>query len=184
MKQPDNSPDDLFDQMLGSTNCLQRDDGLRTALLSETLGVIRFRRRLKKCLLPVALVGCYLAGVTSAFLWRSGGAASPHLPIEQTAAAPVRLAPAASSSRTEPVDSANDRVVSASMNPIEALRRNADARLLEDGDVRGAVRGYMRVLKLASSEQRAISPGQDTWLMMALKESRTKEFQDDRTKNN
>ena len=46
---------------------------------------------------------------------------------------------------------------------------------LERGDVKEAVRQYTRYLKLAPADQLAISPGRDSWLLMALKDARAKE---------
>jgi hypothetical protein len=38
-----------------------------------------------------------------------------------------------------------------------------------------AIRTYARALKYASAEERAISPEHDTWLLMALKDAKSKE---------
>jgi hypothetical protein len=78
-------------------------------------------------------------------------------PLPAAAAVPVRQSPPVKRSR------------------FETLRLAADRSLLEQGDVEAAVRDYKRALTLASAEQRAIAPGQDTWLLMALKDAQIKE---------
>ena len=66
----------------------------------------------------------------------------------------------------------------------QRLRRAGDQWLRESGDISRAVRDYARALDQASEQERAIAPGQDNWLLMALKDARTKERKDAQPQQN
>jgi hypothetical protein len=137
---------------------------LREAVLRRTVGVVRFRRRMRRCVLGLSLVGCYLAGMATG-TWR--------LPAESAAA------PATSASI--PGDRAGGGIALAKLSPEESARRDADRCLLDQGDVKEAVLGYDRYLTLASADHQAISPEHDTWLLMALKDARLREASHERS---
>jgi hypothetical protein len=146
-----NNPRDADDVLLanipaGDTNAL------REAVLRQTVGVVRFRRRMKNCILGLSLAGCYLAGMATASLRTPGELAGTPLP----AASPA----------------SETGVEIAALSPEEAARRDADWQLLDHGDVKEAVLGYDRYLRLASADHRAISAERDSWLLMALKDAR------------
>jgi hypothetical protein len=166
MSGPDDPSDDLLDRILSVDSSPCGNASLREATLAKTIGVIRFRRRMKKCVVAASLLGCYFAGMATTGFWRPAGHTRLQAPVEQAAIAP-RPAP--------PVVAKVDRV--------EALRRNADRQLLQFGDVELALRDYKRVLDLTPADQRAISPERDSWLMMALKDARSKEKRYVRSKN-
>jgi hypothetical protein len=158
--------DDPFDDPLvvPFDACAERtapDDTLRSALLAQTVGVLRFRRRLKRCALAASLLGCYFAGITTMGLMRTGGEQRQPLAAKsQPVAVDVRnVAPAA-----------NDNQLAAKKpTAFESWRRIGDHYLRESGDVSLAVAGYSEAINLASKEERAISPERDNWLVMALK---------------
>jgi cytochrome c-type biogenesis protein CcmH/NrfG len=155
---------------LGGTP-LAADHGLRSALLAQTIGVLRFRRRAKRCALAAGLLGCYLAGVTTMGLFRT--------PAQQQ---PVATPPMTAQSQPAP-----SRSPHASPNPIrnqlavkkptgfESWRSIGDHYLNQSGNISLAVAGYSEAIRLASDEERRISPERDNWLMMALKDARSKE---------
>ena len=104
---------------------------------------------------------------------RAGGgqeqptAAGPAMAVEPQPATP-RL----------PHTSANpDRRHVAAKKPsgFESWRRIGDHYLRESGDVSLALASYSEAINLASDQERRISPGQDNWLVMALKDARSKE---------
>ena len=61
----------------------------------------------------------------------------------------------------------------------EQIRRVSDRYLYEERDIRLALQYGDRALDRASAEELAVS-AEDSWLMMALKLSRTEETEDDR----
>jgi hypothetical protein len=180
MPMPDQSQNDPLGAVLGRDPRAQAEnDPLREALLAKTIGVIRFRRRLRRCSLAAAMVGCYVAGVVSVGVLRPTVESSPQLAAEQPSPdqRPYRVvspSPAA----------AKHQVAAVKPSRFETLRRAADRSLLEQGDVQAALRDYRLALDLASAQQRAIAPGQDTWLLMALKDARSKEQNHVRSEHN
>jgi hypothetical protein len=184
MTTSDDSPGDLPDCLLGQSGSLPIDDAFREAVLARTLGVIRSRRHMKRCVLAVSLLGCYLAGMASSGLWRHTVPAVSISTPQQAASAPEKPrgnVPSAPQGSAAPVER---RVAETKAARMENLRRRADRRVLEDGDVKSAVLDYERVLDLASTEQRAIAPEQDSWLLMALKNARFKEMRHDHSEPN
>jgi hypothetical protein len=115
-----------------------------------------------------SLLGCYLAGMASTGFWRPSGNTCLRPSTQPAAAVVVAQLP--------PKVTKVDR--------MEALRREADRRLLQFGDVELALSSYKRILDMTPAEQRAISPGRDSWLMMALKDARSKEMKHARIKKN
>jgi len=178
MSGPDDSRDELVDSLLGADGRPCGNGRLRGAVFAQTIGVIRFRRRLKKCALAGSLLGCYLAGMMTMGLWRPTSGGRPQPSTEHVAA---NLEP---SPLPGPVGIADKQIAAEKMTCAEVLRRSADRHLLDSGDVKRAVRNYKTFLELSSAEQRAISPTQDNWLLMALKDARSKEMKHDRIEQN
>jgi hypothetical protein len=147
------------------------DDGLRGTVLAQTIGVLRFRRRLKRCALAASLLGCYLAGVTTMGLLRTD---SPQLPGAEPPTI-VKSEPTAPRPSQRASHAAKNQLAAKKPTAFESWRRVGDHYLNQSGDVSLAVAGYSEAIKLASVEERRISPERDNWLMMALKEARTKE---------
>jgi cytochrome c-type biogenesis protein CcmH/NrfG len=149
------------------------DDALRRALLAQTTGVLRFRRRAKRCVLVASLVACYLAGATTMGLLRAG---SPPPSTGQPTIANSDPTPPRPS-HPSPQPRKNQLAAKAVKKPtaFESWRRIGDHYLNQSGDVSLAVAGYSEAIRLASDEERRISPERDNWLMMALKDARSKE---------
>jgi hypothetical protein len=167
MQKPDDLPDDLVDAVLGAAGRRDADDDLRGAVLAQTIGVVRRRRRLKRCALAASLLGCYLAGIMTVssllpFAQRQEVVASSPLPLGERQGVRASLSP---SSAPKPRD-------------FQGWRRVADRYLQESDDIVMAVAGYRQALDLASDKELAIEPGQDNWLLMALKDARAKERKD------
>ncbi len=174
MSEPDDPRDERTDSLLGAHGRPCGDDRLRGVVFAKTIGVVRFRRRLKRCALAASLLGCYLAGMATTGIWRPTG--DGRLQPSREPVATSQEPPSSLASSPRPVGVAGRRVAPEEMSRAELLRRSADRRLLEHGDVKLAVRGYEHFLDLSSAEQRAISSREDNWLLMALKDARSKEM--------
>ena len=173
-----NERNDSFDDLLtepfdASGRQHAADDRLRAALLAQTVGVLRCRRRVKRCALAASLLGCYVAGITTMGLLRAG--AQQENPAAPGQAMTVQSQRAAPRSPHRSVNPDKQQVAVKKPSGFESWRRIGDHYLHESGDVSLAVAGYSEAIDLASDEERAISPGQDNWLLMALKDARTKE---------
>jgi hypothetical protein len=156
---------------------------LRGVVFARTIGVIRFRRRLKRCALAASLLGCYLGGMVTAGIWRPTGDARHQPSTEQMATSQEPPSPVVAAQVPGSAGSAERQVVAAKASCAEVLRRSADRHLFEDGDVKSAVRNYGRLLNLPSAEQQSVmSSRQDNWLLVALKDARSKEMKHDRAK--
>jgi hypothetical protein len=176
MSESDTSPVDLLDAILTAQNRPAADASLREALLAQTVGVIRFRRRLRRCAVAGAMAVCYAAGAFTMGMWTPNQSNPSPQPTEQVAK--ERQSQATPEPQVVPAATGGQQRRSAPVKKIDrfdALRIAGDRSLLEYGDVKAALHDYKRALALATAEQRAISPGQDTWLLMALKDAHMKE---------
>lgn len=168
MQEPNDSFDDpLMPAFDFSTEKPPIDNNLRNALLAQTVGVLRFRRRVKRFALAASLVGCYLAGVMTMGMLRSGAATeNPPTPSPMIAQSqPV----APRSARVSAVPKKTQAAATKKPTGFESWRRIGDRYLRETGDISTAVAGYSEAIHLASAEERRISPETDNWLVMALK---------------
>jgi len=174
MKQLDDSFDDPLAAALDAGDQPHAaDDHLRAAVFAQTVGVLRGRRRLKRCALAAGLLGCYLAGITTMGILRGGQQQEhPAAPGPTMAAEPQRAAP---HSRHLPANPEKQQVAVKKPSGFESWRRIGDHYLRESGDVSLALASYSEAINLASDQERRISPGQDNWLVMALKDARSKE---------
>ena len=144
------------------------DDRLRAAVLAQTVGVLRGRRRLKRCAVIAGLLGCYLAGITTMGMLRAGSKQEPPAaPGPTMTAGSQHAAPRSRHVSTTPKE---QQVAVKKPSGFESWRRIGDHFLRDSGDISLAVAGYSEAINLASAEERRISPGQDNWLMMALKQ--------------
>ncbi len=170
MPASDDFDDHLLDVALRADVPSHDTTLLREAVLSRTVGVIRFRRHLRKGILAASLAGCYVAGLATMALRR---------PVEQQTPAP----PAVALSLPRPSDQPKQDLSPPKLTRAEIVHRDAD-RCFERGDVKEAVRLYDLSLALASAGDRAGSPEQDSWLLMALKDAKSKEIAHDHQKQN
>ncbi len=168
-----NELNDSFDDPLAAAYCLgdqqqAADDRLRAAVFARTVGVLRGRRRLKRCALAAGLLGCYLAGITTMGLLRAGQERDrPPAAGPATTGNSLR---AASQRRHVSTHPREEKVAVKKPSGFESWRRIGDHFLSDSGDVSLAVAGYSEAINLASAKERRISPGQDNWLLMALKQ--------------
>jgi hypothetical protein len=179
MPLPNDPINDHIESLLSLNQSMSGDDSLRQAVLAGTLGVIRRRRRLKKCSMAGALLGCYLAGMATLAFIRPGGE-NLSRPSDTHVAVNEQSEPGAA--RTLPPDYAgppDQKAVYRVASKYEVLCRQADRYLENPENLQLAVNTYSRALKHASAEQRAISPEHDTWLLMALKDAHSKEIKND-----
>jgi hypothetical protein len=144
------------------------DDRLRAAVLAQTVGVLRGRRRLKRCTLAAGLLACYLGGVATMGLFSAGREnGHPQTPGPTLADNPKDAAPHRRHVSTHPQE---EKLTAKKPSRFESWRRIGDHFLRDSGDVSLAVAGYSEAIHLASAEERRISPEQDNWLLMALKQ--------------
>jgi hypothetical protein len=163
MSTPNEFFDDPLDDLLrGRQAQTKSNEGLRTTVYRRTVGAIRFRLRVKKCVFALSLAACYFAGIATMNLRSTSNPESPK-PFD------ARLAIEADLNRTRRPASA----LPVKITREEYYRREGD-RLLAKGDMKQAIREYELALNLASAKNRSLSPREDTWLMMALKNSRSK----------
>ena len=186
MALPSDSHSDSVDALLNGKS-YGRDEQLHAAVLAQTTGMIRRRRHVRRVFLVAALVACYLAGVATMQLQRPGGPDHMSLAAEQSPSQeeqPPEIAPAPqperiAMTRTDKKNERPRRRRELRTAGFDDIRRVSDRYLRENGDVALALRYYCRALDIASAEQRAISVGEDSWLLMALKNSRMEETEND-----
>jgi hypothetical protein len=171
MQNTNELPDDPLAAALDANNATPAaDDRLRAAVFTKTVGVIRFRRRLKRCALAAGLLGCYLAGVTTMGIF-AGNRQQQHPPVPAPTIADEPKSPAPPlQHKAAPPEKRQIAANAKKPSGFESWRHIGDHYLRNAGDVSLAVAGYSEAISLASAEERRISPGQDNWLMMALKQ--------------
>ena len=169
MSKSDDFQDNPIDAVLRADAQSHDTSPLREAALSRTLATIRFRRRMRRCVMAASLAGCYVAGLATVAIQR---------PTVHEAALPSAVSSLSSGAN----GLQNHKNGSAKLTRAEIVRRDADRCLLDRGDVKEAVRHYDMFLELASADHRAIAPEQDSWLLMALKDARLKESTHDSEK--
>jgi hypothetical protein len=173
MTMPDDSQNDPLDAAFGFLDIKSTDNNLRGAVLAQTLGVVRRRRRMKRCAFAAGLLGCYLAGITTMGLLWSNANASNSSQADQSMTAeqsPQNVIPS-SSAPAIPEKSQS----SAKLSGFESWRRFGDNYLRETGDISLAVAGYSNAINRATDEELTSSSGQDNWILKALKNERIKE---------
>lgn len=176
MDIPGSPERDFVDAALSPSPTRASPGLLRERLRLQTTGVIRQRRRVKRIAWAAALLVCYLAGVASSRAWLSGETPARVDQIAQDEPQPAPPAPAPPGDQVRPVRE-KPGIAATKKNRFEVLKRSGDEFLREPEDLALAVRGYMRALDAASPEERSLSPN-DSWLLMALKQARSKEIQD------
>jgi len=179
MSSPNYSQDDFVDAMLDRKEQSCANDNLLQAVLTGTLGVMRRRRRIKRCMIAATLLGCYLAGIATVAFWRTGAVSINPTPpqIAAETKTPSSVIQSKDLSPEEELAAIKAyKANSTTRSQFEVLRRAGDRYLQDPEKLQLAVRTYSRALKYASAEERAISPKHDTWLLMALKDAHSKEF--------
>ena len=153
---------------------LEENDELQAAVFVRTLGVIRRRRRTRRCVLTAGLLGCYLAGAMTVSLWPSGEKHSTGATIAQrTAKQKTQPTPATVAAR----DDDRQRPPPPKLSGYEHWRRLGDHFLRDYNNISLATQSYSQALALATEEERATSTDRDTWLLLALKKDKLREKQ-------
>jgi hypothetical protein len=204
MLPPDDPHENTTDGLLRPGGASRGDGALRDMVLAQTLGVMRRRRRWKRVGVATGLLICYLAGMATPLSWigaHSGGR-QPHeslategeeSPAEPRTDKPVQLADSSDWAvqlqrphdfAFRPAPGTEQLARARKPSKYEIVRRDGDRMLRQPGNLALAVRRYHVALDLASAEERAIAPGEDSWLLMALKNERMKENAHDRTQRN
>jgi hypothetical protein len=184
MTSPNVPEDGLVDNLLD----MEGPKGLdprRARILARTTSVVRRRRWLRRLGVVAALAGCYLAGMATTQACRSPSAPSATSIVEEKVrpedkrgerGPPTRGR--SESPETEhqlPVDRPDAPHAAVAGTGFDEVRRMGDRFLEEKGDVLGALDCYARALDRASSEELAVRPDEDNWLLMALKLDRIEE---------
>lgn len=186
---PQNSPErDPVDELLAAETPTGLDR-IRSRLLAETTSVIRRRRSVRRLGVVVALAGCYLAGIATTRPWNSlaarpaGSVAEQRVipkegPAERVSPTPRREEPPPAPNKwPAPRPPRGDKTLARA--DFDQIRQVSDRYLYEKGDVAVALHYYSRALNQATPDERAISPEEDSWLLMALKQSRIEEDRKD-----
>jgi len=188
MSSPDALEPDLVDKLL-NVEGPRGTERIRPRLLAETTSVVRRRRIVRRLGLMAALAGCYLAGVATADGWR-GASAQPdgslvqrRIASEDSAPEGVRPTPKPTQSlgirRQRPVQRSGRPRAAPAPADFEHIRRVSDRYLYEQGDIATALHYYTRALDRASPAEREVSVEKDSWLLIALKEARKEENQNE-----
>jgi hypothetical protein len=217
MTTPDDPREMAIDDLLRCGCAAEQNDSRQEAVLAQTLGVIRRRRRLKRLGVALSLAVCYLAGIVTPVSWflnrsdRSYGQIAINDKQDQSTASswtwqnPSTVSSfnwgenppkngQSSRAATQFGEDAGADALAASPRPdnstdsgvkkmsrYEWMRREGDRLLRVSGDIAQAVRRYNRALTLATDQELAIAPDEDSWLLMALKTEHTKETNNDRS---
>jgi hypothetical protein len=206
MTTPDDPRETAIDDLLNPGCEIERDELRQEAILAQTFGVMRRRRRLKRSGVALALAVCYLSGIATPVSWftnrsdRSDGQIAMNQKEEPDSASRNKMEttpenengdrPTFRGQRAEgtvaengtvPFDSGMTDSPAVKISKYERMRREGDRLLREAGDIAQAVRRYNRALALASEAELAIAPDEDSWLLMALKTEHTKETKNDRS---
>lgn len=169
---PDKFSDELLELMMLPDGEQPSSEQLCDVVLHRTTAAIRTRRRWRRAVFPAMLIACYLSGVATIRLWPT----APPQPTSAIAFAQNENS-VGKSARRQAIQPEDDQVVGGTrtwqrqFTPYERLRRSGDRQLNEQDGVLAATRTYKKALQLATMEQRSIDPDQDSWLLMALKQS-------------
>lgn len=155
--------DDPLDVLLGAQPAQVSGLQLRQALLGQTLAVVRRRQRVRQLARAVAMAACFVAGIVANEL-RRDWSATPSASQPAIARTPVKKTQVQVVSMP-----ATGAIKPAKTSRYDHLRRQADRELHDPRLLSAATTKYARAIALASAEQRAVAPDQDSWLMMALK---------------
>jgi hypothetical protein len=183
MNESDEPGRDPLEAILGPNRGSPENADLRAALLERTTGIIRQRRRLRRLAMVAALAAFYLAGAATAGVWWAWRPVVPAATPKEGSAGGEAAPAAGTRNPSEPrrgprvpaPEGTEQAVATAKVTRFEAYRRAGDRFLREPAQLSLAVRSYGNALNVASDAERAISPERDSWLLMALKESRLKE---------
>jgi negative regulator of sigma E activity len=162
----DKEPDAL-DELLAAPQPPADAEALRQKLLSQTTGVLRFRRRVRQATWAAGLAAC-VAAVVFGFRGRPPAPVAPQPEVSDLPAPP---APDESALALEwrAFDSPNRQA--------ELYRQAGDRYLTEGEDLQAALRCYANALDTATDDDQKVSPS-DSWLLMAIKDAREKEKRD------
>ena len=159
------------DELLGTTT-QSANEALRKRVLTDTVHVLRRRRRIRRATLALALAGCYLAGVATVTLVRPSSAEGRFAQQATTSDDVVKQSP-----RVAVIDETADMAPIA-MKPaakprtrFESLRDLGDENLLHRRDPEAATRCYHMALRYATPDDRAWAATEGTWLMRAVNQT-------------
>src|SRR5262249_43943741 len=138
------------------------------------------------------LAACYLAGLLTMFVLRAPAWLASTAPgsvggwaAREDAKVDNGFQPTSARPLVRPED---DGVIPGSrsaqsaitkLTPYDRLRRAGDRQLQYQNDIAAAARTYRRALESATAAQRSVSPDQDTWLLMAMKNDQSDKLMED-----
>ncbi len=183
MSFPDPSEPDPLDELLR----VQRPEGARPIgpeLLARTKLLVGRRKTVRRLGMVAALAVCYLAGAATVWGWRGPPAQPDGSVVRQTdvpGQGPNESIGVLSRRPQTPRPKARSRSTpQLARAGFDEIRRLSDRYLYEEGDILAALRYGVRALDRATPEESEISVERDSWLLMALKEARKRENQNDR----
>ncbi len=157
----------------------ERDMALRGDVLARTMPVLRRRRVARRFGVVLACVGCYLAGAVNMQLWDAAGTAEePRIAHTSAQSRPELKSPGSleDSSHVGTWQARQAAQLSEQSDyTFQELREAGRDAWRQTRDLETAIRLYAKALEVATPEELAISVDSDDWILMSLKEARSKE---------
>jgi hypothetical protein len=172
---------DPMDRYLAALPVASSTAELKERILSKTTRVIRRRRWSRRFAVVATMAACYAAGALT--LWPAGR--HTEISTSSGAVASPRPEPQLSTSRSTPALSPAQlewQAIDQRHGGADLYRQAGDRYLNEAQDVESALRCYRNALARGSNEALAISPD-DSWLLVALKSSHSKEESNVKTRD-
>jgi hypothetical protein len=184
---PESEHDRLL-ELLSGIELLPDNPNQREAIFSQTCGILRRRRMLRRISWLAALSSCYVLGVCTVLAWQAGQhrdrvavrPGSNAIEIDHSTRTEEPTTPSSTAPNlpeaSHSVDLAPTEITQSlpedDLTTFERMRRAGDRQLNERGNVKGAIGCYRRALEFASDDDLQIVPERDSWLLIPLKKSR------------
>jgi hypothetical protein len=170
-------PDAWMDQ-LRSVQAVGQSEEFRKALLVRTTRLVRRRLWIRRAVLASTLAACYVAGLFT-MRWVAPPAAEVVVQVA-SAGSDEKKADVPKAETLQPPAEATAKILE-QWGPLVDVgkragvyRRAGDRYYVDHNDLQGALRCYRRALDAGSQDDLQIAAN-DNWLLIALKEARTKE---------
>jgi hypothetical protein len=173
-------PDDPLMPLLAARETIPDSSPQRAKVLEHTLSVVRRRRHWRQVRGAMAYAAVFVLGWTFANclpVRTNASGVATSTPTPSTADTTPALVEATTSPAMEPKPPQPTKHV-VRPTEYESFRQRGDKAADQPGQLVAAVHSYSRAVSLASKDQRAIDPGNDNWLLMALKLNQNSEKQD------
>jgi sugar phosphate isomerase/epimerase len=174
MNDPHELSDEQLDALLASCQQPIGADAFRHELFRQTARELRRRRWQRRAAVAASLAACYLAGVLTVG-WPASKPTEdvPAMVQAKPEASPIPTPPETELALAAPV---LERLAEIAERGQRArLYLVAGRRYEEANDIRSAVRCYYNFCDWGTAQERAISPEDDSWLLMTVKADKLKE---------